>query len=416
MATQEYQDQHACGCRVGLSGEVVCRHVKPDEPCSVSADTVLRLTDVNKSYGEESAVSDLSFCVREGELLTILGPSGCGKTTTLRLLAGLEQPTDGTIEIRDDTVAGDEFVPAEDRDVGLVFQEFALFPHMTVRENIRFGIEDVPREEREERIDSLLELVDLEDKGDCAPEDLSGGQRQRVALARSLAPEPDVVLLDEPFSNLDVDLRVRMREEVREILKRAGVTAISVTHDQDEALSISDRVAVMRGGELEQIGHPETVFQRPKTRFVAEFLGNASFVSGHVRDDVVETAVGDLPREHCYGLNETYRDVPVDVLVRPDDVVATPAGEQANGHVTYRRYLGPSVLYRIELDNGDVVECMHNHTQRLDLGMRVEVQLHADHELAWFPAEQERRDETPPEPTSSEARLPNSPPLTHADD
>lgn len=405
MANQQYQDQHGCQCRAGLSGEggIVCRHVKPDEPCSVSAETVLELDGVTKTYGGETAVSDLSFSVREGELLTILGPSGCGKTTALRLIAGLERPTEGTVTVRDEVVAGDSFVQPENRDVGLVFQEFALFPHMTVRENIAFGIDDWPASERTERVDSLLSLVDLEDKGDTHPENLSGGQRQRVALARSLAPEPDVVLLDEPFSNLDVDLRVRMREEVREILKRAGVTGISVTHDQEEGLSISDRVAVMRNGTIEQIGHPETVFQRPKSRFVAEFLGNASFLSGTAGSEFVETPLASIPREHMYGLDPAYEDVPIDVLVRPDDLIATAATETANGHVTYRRYLGPSILYRVELDSGDVVECLHNHVERLELGMRVEVQLHADHELAWFPKKSETRS---PEPEQAEGSEP----------
>ena len=411
MVNQEYPDQHGCQCRTGLSGPedaVICRHVTPDEPCSVSAETVLELDGVDKEYGAETAVSNLSISVREGELLTILGPSGCGKTTALRLIAGLERPTDGEITVRGDAVAGDGFVKPEDRDVGLVFQEFALFPHMTVRENIAFGIDELPTDEKRERVDSLLELVDLSEKGDNHPEDLSGGQRQRVALARSLAPEPDVVLLDEPFSNLDVDLRVRMREEVREILKQAGVTGISVTHDQEEALSISDRVAVMRDGSLEQIGHPEAVFQRPKSRFVAEFLGNASFLSGHVGPESLRTTLAEIPREHIFSLDPAYEDVPVDVLVRPDDLIATPAEESANGYVTYRRYLGPSILYRIELDNGDVVECLHNHAERLELGMRVEVQLHADHELAWFPRDGQTRtkrtDESDTRPVSEETR------------
>ena len=384
-----YTDQHSCGCRHGRSEtDLVCRHVTEDEPCSVSAKTMLELDGVFKRYGDETSVSDISLSVREGELVTIVGPSGCGKTTTLRLIAGLERPTKGSIRLDGEPVAGDRFVPPERRNVGLVFQEFALFPHMTVRENVGFGIHDWEREEREQRVDSLLSLVELESKGDARPEDLSGGQRQRVALARALAPEPDVVLLDEPFSNLDVDLRVRMREEIRSILKRAGVTAISVTHDQEEALSISDRVAVMHDGTLEQLGHPETVFQRPKSRFVAEFLGDASFLSGRVVGDRVETPAASIPREHIHGLDPSYERVDVDVLVRPDDIIAIPTEEQqTNGRVSYRRYLGPSVLYRIELDNGDVVRCQHNHAERIDLGMRVRVELQADHELAWFPAE-----------------------------
>ena len=409
MQGLEYDDQHACSCRSGLSGDrdVICRHVTAEEPCSVSAETVLELDSVGKRFGPEAAVDDVSLSVRQGELLTILGPSGCGKTTTLRMIAGLEKPDDGHIRLRDKSVAGEEqFVPPEDRDVGLVFQEFALFPHMSIRENVGFGIDHWESDRREQRIDTLLELVDLEEKGGCRPDELSGGQRQRIALARSLAPEPDVILLDEPFSNLDVDLRVRMREEVRRILKEAGVTAISVTHDQEEALSISDRVAIMNGGKLEQVGHPERVFQRPKSRFVAEFLGNASFLSGHVADDHVETPLQPIARDHLFGLDSSYNNVPVDVLVRPDDIMATATEDaESNGYVTYRRYLGPTVLYRIELDNGDVVECLHNHDERLDLGMRVKVSLHADHELAWFPSENADSTATEAPLTDSEPAL-----------
>jgi len=209
---------------------------RPDD----RAEPILELDGVTRRFGEEMAVRDLSISVREGELLALLGPSGCGKTTTLRLLAGLDRPDAGTIRVDGEIVSGEgRFVPPENRDVGLVFQEFALFPHLSVAENVAFGIQDWPAEEREQRVAELLELVSLPGYADHSPDDLSGGQRQRVALARSLAPEPDILLLDEPFSNLDVALRKEMREEVRGILKEAGVTAVSVTHDQEEALSIA---------------------------------------------------------------------------------------------------------------------------------------------------------------------------------
>ncbi|MFB6136863.1 MAG: ABC transporter ATP-binding protein, partial [Halobacteriaceae archaeon] len=226
------------GVRDGRVGE-------PDDPDGDGhADPVLELRGVEKRYGEGQVLGGLDLAVREGEFLTILGPSGCGKTTTLHLVAGLEEPDAGTVTIDGETVAdGETFVAPEDRDVGVVFQDFALFPHLTAAENVAFGIQDLPADEREARVDDLLDLVGLRGQRDSHPEALSGGQKQRVALARALAPEPDVLLLDEPFSNLDVDLRVEMREEVRAIVKRAGVTAVSVTHDQEEALSISDRVA-----------------------------------------------------------------------------------------------------------------------------------------------------------------------------
>ncbi|MFB6114293.1 MAG: ABC transporter ATP-binding protein, partial [Halodesulfurarchaeum sp.] len=328
----------------------------------------------------------VTFEVYEGEIVTLLGPSGCGKTTTLRLLAGLEEPSAGRIRIRDDLVAdSDQSTAPEERSIGMVFQEFALFPHLSVRENIAFGLDGLSEEETEERVDSLLDLVDLDGFGDRSPDHLSGGQRQRVALARSLAPEPDILLLDEPFSSLDIRLRVEMREEVRRILKAADVTTVSVTHDQEEALSISDRIAVMHEGTVEQTGPPGTVFQRPTSRFVAEFLGDAGFVSATV-DGAVETPIGSLDRDRLRGLQSAYDDVPVDVLVRPDDVKVRPnQSGDADGTIVRRQYTGPSFIYHVELDNGDEVRCLHDHDDDYPIGTRVDVSLVADHSLAWFP-------------------------------
>ncbi|MDS0276635.1 ABC transporter ATP-binding protein [Halomicroarcula sp. S1AR25-4] len=353
--------------------------------------TVLEVSGVSKDYAQEEAVSDLSLEVKEGELLTLLGPSGCGKTTTLRMIAGLEEPTSGTIAIADEKVAGDPdgtFRKPEERDVGIVFQDYALFPHLSVAENIAFGLTDMDDADTDQRVDDLLELVDLEAHHDKMPSQLSGGQQQRVALARSLAPEPDVLLLDEPFSNLDVRLRVEMREEVRKILKRAGVTAISVTHDQEEALSISDRVAIMNDGNIAQVGDPAKVFENPESRFVASFLGQASFLSARVTDEQLETGLGSFDLELLNGPIEAYDGAMIDVLVRPDDLQAVPTSEpKADGYVVHRQYNGPSFIYRVELHSGDVVHCMHNHVETFEAGQPVEVDLAADHELAWYPAE-----------------------------
>jgi len=371
----------------GVSSEIRDRGgASPTEVPLGTERSVLELDDIGKSYDGSQVIEDLSLTVRDGELLTLLGPSGCGKTTTLRMIAGLERPDDGTVRLDGEAVTGGEFVPAEERDVGVVFQEFALFPHLSARENVAFGIEEWSDDEREARIDELLELVGLSDHGEKSPEELSGGQQQRVALARSLAPEPQLLLLDEPFSNLDVDLRVRMREEVREILKEAGVTAVSVTHDQEEAMSISDRVAVMSEGRIQQIGTPEEVFQQPESKFVAGFLGHASFVAGRVKEDCVETGVGCVPLEQIDGLTDAYHGSDIDLMVRPDDVRAHRVEpEEANGDVVHRRYLGPTVLYRVRIDSGDVVGCMHNHADEISLDDPVHASLDADHELAWFP-------------------------------
>ena len=381
------------------------------EPGSSTRPSVLQLSGVTRTFDTEAAVDSLSLVVREGEILTLLGPSGCGKTTTLRLLAGLTRPDAGTISVAGETVAGEgRFVPPEERDIGLVFQEFALFPHLTVAENVAFGIDDRSKSERTARVDELLDLVSLSGYGDKNPDDLSGGQRQRVALARSLAPEPDVILLDEPFSNLDVALRKQMREEVRDILKTTGVTAVSVTHDQEEALSISDRVAVIHDGHVEQVGRPEAVFEHPESRFVADFLGQAGFLSGELQDGTIETGVDTLHAGMLEGLSKAYDGAAVDVLVRPDDLAATPAedseserswtdggsggddswtdgDEPGDGRIVTREYTGPSFVYGIELDSGELVHCQHNHAAEFDIGQRVAIDLTADHTLAWFPAE-----------------------------
>jgi iron(III) transport system ATP-binding protein len=358
---------------------------------------VLDLDTVEKHYGSERVIEGLSLSVHEGEILTLLGPSGCGKTTTLRLIAGLERPDAGRVELQDSTVAGPEtFVAPENRGIGVVFQEFALFPHLTAAENVAFGLEEWDAEARERRVEELLDLVGLTAQREAYPDELSGGQQQRVALARSLAPEPEVLLLDEPFSNLDVDLRVEMREEVRHIIKETGVTAISVTHDQEEALSISDRVAVMNDGRIEQVGDPEGVFQQPESRFVAGFLGHASFLPGFVHGGEVTTGLGPIERDRISGLAGTYDRTRIDVLVRPDDIRAVPVDddEAADGRVVSRRYLGPTILCEVRLDDETLVQCMHNHDESIPLDTRVRIDLDADHDLAWFPSEQ-RPDDDP---------------------
>jgi thiamine transport system ATP-binding protein len=240
------------------------------------------LDGVSKTYGDQSALDDVTLAVEPGEFFTLVGPSGCGKTTTLRLLAGFEEPTAGTVAFDGDSTAG---VPPEDRDVGVVFQNYALFPHLSVAENVAYGLRfhDPPDDRsRDERVADLLDLVDLAGFGDRDPDELSGGQQQRVALARALAPGPRLLLLDEPMSALDAQLRERLRLQVKAIQSDLGITTVYVTHDQDEALSVSDRLAVLRDGRVEQVGTPRTVYDRPATRFVAGFVGQNSVFEGTV--------------------------------------------------------------------------------------------------------------------------------------
>ena len=254
--------------------------VASDGPVAVELD------GVSKRYGETTAVDDVSLRVREGEFFTLVGPSGCGKTTTLRLIAGFEEPTSGTVRFAGESVAG---VPPEDRDVGVVFQSYALFPHMTVGENVAYGLNFADPPDgvtRDERVAELLELVDLPDAADRDPESLSGGQQQRIAMARALAPGPDVLLLDEPMSALDARLRERLRAQVKRIQSELGITTIYVTHDQEEALAVSDRVAVMNGGTPEQVAPPRTVYREPATRFVAEFVGDNNVFAGRVAESL----------------------------------------------------------------------------------------------------------------------------------
>ncbi|WP_435068683.1 ABC transporter ATP-binding protein [Haloplanus sp. C73] len=350
--------------------------------------SVLQLRGLEKSYATETAVRDLSLSVGDGEILALLGPSGCGKTTTLRLIGGLERPDSGTVALDGQTLADgtvDTFVPPQDRGIGLVFQNFALFPHMTAAENVAFGLADRSEAERERRVDELLELVGLSDHADHYPDELSGGQKQRIALARSLAPEPEVLLLDEPLSNLDIRLRVSMREEIRDIIQETGVTAVWVTHDQEEAMSVADRIGVMHDGHLQQIGTPESIFARPASRFVASFLGQAGFLSARVEGDTLVTDIGPIDVDRLTDFDAA-EGATVDVLVRPDDLRATPTNdEEADGRIVRRQYQGPAFVYRVETAGGDTVHCLHNHTERFEVGEAVDVEFIADHPLSWYP-------------------------------
>ncbi len=339
-------------------------------------------------HGGPPAVDDLSLTVARGEIVTLVGPSGCGKTTTLRLVAGFERPDAGEIRIAGALVAraAETFVPPERRHVGVVFQDFALFPHLTAGANVRFGLP--AGAQRLPRARQMLDLVGLTDVADRYPHQLSGGQQQRVAVARALAPAPALLLFDEPFSNLDADLRAQVRAVVQTALRATGSTALFVTHDQEEALELGDRVGVMSKGRIEQIGAPDEIYHRPINRFVAEFLGAAAFLPGVVTAEGIRTELGLVARP-----DGTPIGAGVDVLVRPDDVTFIPMGD-GHGVLVDRIFRGSEVRYTVKLPSGLRVPCSRPSATTVPVGARVSVWIEVHHVVV-FP----RADATSPRPT-----------------
>ncbi|MCB9930879.1 MAG: ABC transporter ATP-binding protein [Alphaproteobacteria bacterium] len=312
------------------------------------------LCDIHLAYPSarvesRAGVHGISLSVAEGEVLALLGPSGCGKTTTLRLIAGLETPDSGTVALHGAVVSGGrKFLPAEQRRIGFMFQDFALFPHLTVAENVGFGLKRLRNGARRDRVMAMLAEVGLTEKADAYPDELSGGQKQRVALARALAPEPSVILLDEPFSGLDASLRQSLRCETVRVLKRTGTTAIMVTHDAEEAMFMADRIALLNDGVIEQVGTPGELYQHPRTPFVAGFFGEVNRFEAVVQQGSCWTPAGlvETPNLAC--------GTAVEVLVRPDrlHVALGPAGcGRCNGGiVALKRPLGRSTLYQLDVD------------------------------------------------------------------
>ncbi len=331
-----------------------------------ASNEAITVTSVSAVYDETEAVKNVSLSVTSGEIFSLLGPSGCGKTTLLRLLAGLHVPTSGTIHLNAQLVAGrGAFVAAEKRKIGMVFQDGALFPHLTVQDNVAFGLGRKKKDSS--RVDEVLELVDMAGFKDRMPSTLSGGQAQRVALARSLAPSPSILLLDEPFSALDAGLRVSLRKDVKRILNDVGCTAVLVTHDQDEAYFLGDRVGVMRDGSIMQIGSPSEIYQNPVNEWVARFSGEANSIEGVVKaEGLVQTTLGVLPlATDSLSVDE---DAKIKVLIRPEQLQLS-AG--SFGEIKDRQYFGHDVLYSVACESG-LLE-VRSASNQLQIGDSVDV-------------------------------------------
>ncbi|WP_193452777.1 ABC transporter ATP-binding protein [Pseudomonas nitroreducens] len=343
---------------------------------------LLTLDDLSCGYEQQRVVQGVRLHLNAGDIGCLLGPSGCGKTTTLRAIAGFEPVQGGRIELGGEVISRPGFtLSPEKRRIGMVFQDYALFPHLSVADNVAFGIRKHP--ERERIVGELLELVKLDGLGQRFPHELSGGQQQRVALARALAPQPQLLLLDEPFSNLDVELRRQLSHEVRDILKARGTSAILVTHDQEEAFAVSDHVGVFRNGLLEQWDTPFNLYHEPQTPFVASFVGQGYFIRGQMcGTDAVQTELGLLRGNRAYCLPD---GCAVDVLLRPDDLV--PAADGAlKARIVGKSFLGAATLYRLQLPTGTQLESLFPSHADHQPGDEVGIGVAAEH-LVLFPAQ-----------------------------
>jgi iron(III) transport system ATP-binding protein len=351
---------------------------------------LLQLFGVRHGYNGQPVLSDFSLSLARGRIGCVLGPSGCGKTTALRCIAGFERISAGRIALNGEDVSlPGRTVPPEKRRVGMVFQDYALFPHLTVAENVGFGLRQLDPSARARRVSETLEVIGMPDSAGRYPHELSGGQQQRVALARALAPQPELLLLDEPFSNLDIDLRERLGLELRDILKQQNMTAILVTHDQQDAFAIADEIGIMRNGGIEQWGTAYDLYHRPATRFVADFVGQGTFLPGTILTECrirLELGVfqGNVPADWPQG-------TVVDVLLRPDDILHDDASP-LQAQVLHKAFRGAAFLYTLQLPGGgrvmSLVPSHHNHAIGEKIGIRLEI----DHLVAF---RQEAAEATP---------------------
>ena len=360
----------------------------------MAQSVILHLESISKQYSRTAtpAVQNVNLTLYQGDILGLLGPSGCGKTTLLRMIAGFEQPQSGIITINGRVVAAkNDWMPPEQRNVGMVFQDYALFPHLTVAKNIAFGLHNSGKKSSTQinyQVMEALELVGLSGLQSRYPHELSGGQQQRVALARALAPSPALVLLDEPLSNLDVQVRIRLRQELRDILKNAGASGIFVTHDQEEAMAISDRVAVMRAGCVEQFGTPEDIYSEPASRFVAEFVTQANFLPACRRGQVWETEVDifELTDNNVFGGDTSSLDEfdRVELMIRQEDLMLKP-DEGASVVIRDRQFLGREFRYCLRTKSGQELIARTTPQVALPIGIKVKVSV-AEDSLRVFPA------------------------------
>ncbi|SEI38059.1 iron(III) transport system ATP-binding protein [Allopseudospirillum japonicum] len=342
-------------------------------------EALLQLEGVECRYADQVITTEIHFVLREGEIACLLGPSGCGKTTLLRTLAGFAPVSQGRIQLGKSVIAAPDYqCPPEKRRIGMVFQDYALFPHLDVRTNIAFGLQKstLNQVQIQARVDELLAVTGLQALAQRYPHELSGGQQQRVALARALAPQPQLILLDEPFSNLDVELRRHLGQEVRSILKQLNMSAILVTHDQQEAFAMADQVGVLYQQKLQQWDTPFNLYHEPANRFVATFIGQGSFIAGTLLShESVETELGVIVGNRAYPWQA---GTCVDVLLRPDDFVLAPENG-VPAVIKYKQFAGSSTLYGLRLASGTCLEALFNSHAEYECGQSIGIQVRAEH-------------------------------------
>jgi len=342
---------------------------------------LLTLDKIQCNYEKNVIIKDLSLSLSQGDIGCLLGPSGCGKSTILRAIAGFEPLVNGSISLNNHIISSTKSILApEKRHIGMVFQDYALFPHLTISENIAFGLSNKKKQNNQNQISELIELVDLNGYENRYPHELSGGQQQRVALARALAPKPSLILLDEPFSNLDAELRTRLSIDIRAILKELNISAILVTHDQKEAFAMCDNIGVIDSGTIQQWGKPYELYHEPVNRFVACFIGRGSFISGNIlTPDTFSSELGSIQGNRAYNWPQ---NSPVEILLRPDDIVYN-AHSSLVGTVTSKTFAGTSTQYLLQLPSGKKIEALFPSHQDFNIGDLVNFSVDAEHLIAY---------------------------------